>query len=176
MPTIIDGYNLLRGAAKWGPVKSLGQLHLCELLGRWSEIVGQEVTIVFDGSEPPSGYIRQLQMTGVRILYSGAGRSADELLIEEIQKCSAPRRLNVVSADREIRAAARRRRCREVDPEAFFKSMCSRLDAKGAEKPRTTEPKIKRRGLEGDDLQFWLNEFGLHGDDDGLDTDHAARS
>ncbi|NLX12360.1 MAG: NYN domain-containing protein [Phycisphaerales bacterium] len=176
MLTIIDGYNLLRGAASWGPVKSLGQLNLCELLGRWSVISGHKVTIIFDGGEPPSGYGRQLQMTGIRVLYSGAGRSADELLIDEIRRCSAPRRLSVVSADREIRAAARRRRCREVDPEAFFASMCSRLAASKQHEIRTNEPDTKRRGLDEGDLHFWLTEFGLTGEDDGMNTDHSARS
>ncbi len=175
MPTLIDGYNLLRGAARWGPDKLLGQLHLCELLGRWSVLTGQQVTIIFDGPEPPSGYARQLKSSGIRVLHSGPGRSADELLIEEIQRCSAPRRLEVVSADREIRVAARRRRCREVEPQAFFESMCARLSASDTRPTGRSEPATKRKGLGEGELHFWLAEFGLDGDDDGLDRDRAVR-
>lgn len=175
MPILIDGYNLLRGAAKWGPDKSLGQLRLCELLGRWSVLTKKPVTIVFDGPEPRAGYARQLRNCGIQVLYSGPGRSADDLLIEEIQRCSAPRRLEVVSADREIRVAARRRRCREIGPEVFFESVCSRLAASSVRPPRRVEPATKQKGLREGELHFWLAEFGLHGDHDGEDMNHPSR-
>ncbi len=175
MPILIDGYNLLRGAARWGPDKSLGQLHLCELLGRWSVLTGKPVTIIFDGPEPRSGYARQLGSCGIQVLYSGPGRSADELLIEEIQRCSAPRRLEVVSADREIRLAARRRRCREIGPEVFLKTVYAQMAASNARQPRRVEPATKQKGLGEGELHFWLAEFGLHGDHDGLDTNDSSR-
>ncbi len=114
MPVIIDGYNLLHAARRYDEDGDLGRGQLCQLLGRWGRVARQEVLVVFDGAAPPEPLGRQLHGVGIEVIYSGPGRSADDLVVERIDASSAPRRLMVVSSDRQVRRAARRRRCGQV--------------------------------------------------------------
>lgn len=165
MSVIVDGFNLLRGAQRWAPVGALGQLHLCQLLGQWSALTGEAVTIVFDGPLPRSGYAEQLRRVGVEVVHSGSGRTADDLIIEAIGLNSAPRSLQVVSSDREIRQAARRRGAQDWDSQTFFYRMWRELKATDHPAPTETEPTEKRHGLDEAETQRWLQEFQIDPDD-----------
>jgi predicted RNA-binding protein with PIN domain len=161
MSVLIDGFNLLRGIQYWGPIDSLGQLQLCELLSRWAEVSGESVLIIFDGPLPPSGYAEQLRLTGIQVQHSGVQRSADDCIIEEINCCSNPRHLTVVSSDRRIRAATRRRRGRDVKSRDFFKQLWKELQQAEASKEEPREPEAKHEGLSTEETERWLREFKL---------------
>lgn len=161
MPVIIDGYNLLHAARGYDEDGDLGRGQLCQLLGRWGRAAQQEVLVVFDGSAPPEPLGRQLHGVGIEVIYSGPGRSADDLVVERIDASSAPRRLVVVSSDRQVRRGARRRRCPQVHSADFFEQVL-RVLASG--RRSESEPAEKRTGPAPEDVDEWLGRFGYDPD------------
>ncbi|MFP4052307.1 MAG: NYN domain-containing protein [Phycisphaerae bacterium] len=156
MPYLIDANNLMHALADVG--YAVEREGLCELL---IEALGKgaKVHVVFDGPEQNPAHTEFMLATGVDLTYA-VGRPADAIIEELIAADTAPRRLNVVSTDRRIRAAARRRRCNPVRSEQFAREMRKRLTRprRPAEPP---EPQQKRKGLSPDETKRWLREFGL---------------
>jgi hypothetical protein len=157
MPYLIDGNNLLHAALEAGD--DLGRLSLCEMLAR-NLPDREDVHIVFDGPRPPAGLARQIAATGLTVTYS-PDAPADDLICREIRRTSAPRRLRVVSTDREIRRAARSRRCLGTTSEAFLASLVRR-PAPDPSPPE--EPPEKREGLPEGRSEDWMRAFGLDPD------------
>jgi uncharacterized protein len=154
LPYLIDGNNLIYALADAG--RNVGRIGLCQLLGPLLE--EWTVTIIFDGPPPPEPMARQIEQTGITVEYS-PGRPADEVVIEHIGANSAPRRLTVVSTDREIRQAARHRRCKSVTSQDFailLDKLAQRPPRRGA-----SEPAEKTDGLCGKHVDEWMKEFGF---------------
>jgi len=158
MPVVIDGYNLLHAARSVEELCQLGRRQLCQMVAAWSQRVGEPVLLVFDGAEPSDALASQLHAEGIDVLYSGTGRSADEVVGEQVRVSSAPRRLLVVSTDRVIRQAARRRRCRHATSAEFVELMMRVLSQPG--RP-SSEPIEKRQGTPPDEVDEWLRRFGF---------------
>ena len=158
MPVVIDGYNLLHAARGMEGGSQLGRRQLCEMVAAWSRNTGEPVVLVFDGAAPSDALASQLHAEGVDVVYSGVGRSADEVINEQVRASSAPRRLMVVSTDRDIRQAARRRRCRYATSSEFLELMVRVL----SRPPRVpSEPPEKRKGTPPDEVDDWLRRFGF---------------
>jgi len=159
VPVIIDGNNLLYAARAAEDERLLvGRAMLCDVLGRWAERRRQAVCVVFDGATPRAALARQIAHPAIQVLYSGAGKSADAVVVEMIKASSAPRRLTVVSSDRVIAQAARRRRATALSADAFW-VMVRRDLARPLRRP--SEPEEKEAGLNPDARQQWLREFGF---------------
>lgn len=159
MPVVIDGNNLLYAArAADTTALLLGRAMLCGAVGRWARQKNQQVTVIFDGPAPDGQRKAQVECPGVQTAYSGAGKSADAVVIQFIEAHSAPRSLLVVSTDREIVRAARRRRARPVRSEDFWERMQRDLVAG---RPTVREPSEKQTGLDAEATRAWLKEFGL---------------
>jgi len=159
VPVIIDGNNLLYAARAAEDERLLvGRAMLCDVLGRWAERRREAVCVVFDGATPEAALARQIAHPAIQILYSGAGKSADAVVVEMIKTSSAPRRLTVVSSDRVIAQAARRRRAVALSADAFW-VMVRRDLARPVR--RRTEPAEKEAGLDPDARRQWLREFGF---------------
>ena len=154
MPYLIDGNNLIYALADAG--RQVGRSGLCNLL--MPLLTGGTVTTVFDGPPPPGQMVRQIEQTGITVKYS-SDRPADEVIIEHIQANSAPRRLTVVSTDREIRQAARRRRCQSVTSQDFAILLEKLAQAPTQRSP--SEPPEKTDGLGGKHVDGWMKEFGF---------------
>jgi hypothetical protein len=151
MPVLIDGNNLI-----FALPDSVGRSGLCDKLSTLLEKEPQ-ICVVFDGPPPPGGLAGQIEATGIEVRYS-AGRTADEVIMELISAHTAPRRLTVVSSDREIRKAARRRRCMVLTSPQFAKQL---QEESPRPSPPFQEPKEKQRGLTEQQSSEWLKEFGL---------------
>ncbi len=160
MPVLIDGNNLLFAAQAAGdPDHRLGRDGLCAALSAWALRMRQRVRVVFDGPAPSEGFQAQLARDAVEVSFSGAGVSADEALIDLLARDSAARRIAVVSSDREIARAARRRRARPMKSEAFWARLQDDLQ-RPARLPNP-EPREKRAGLSANATDHWLRELGL---------------
>jgi len=155
MPLLIDGNNLMH--ALRGVGADVGRQGLCRLLSAWAG--GRDrVRVVFDGPAPPAGLAEQTDADGIAVEYAGP-RSADDILIDAIAADTAPRRLTVVSTDRVIRRAGRRRRCTIARSEDFAETLLEALEAPPPRPP--PEPAEKRHGLSPEQTRAWLKEFGL---------------
>lgn len=95
--------------------------------------------------------------------FSGAGVSADEVLTDLIARDSAPRRLLVVTSDRAIGQAARRRGARTIGSAEFWRRVARDLARSGAV-TENAEPAEKFEGGPAGSAEAWLREWGLERD------------
>ncbi len=159
MPVLIDGNNLLHAARELeDPDVLLGRSMLCDKLGHWAERQNEQVHIVFDGPSPPAPLAEQIGHASIQVTYSGRGTNADAVVQDILDGHSAARRLVVVSTDREVRQAARRRRARPVRSAEFWAALLRDL---ARPTPQRIEPEEKEAGLTDEAARQWLAEFGL---------------
>ena len=84
--------------------------------------------------------------------------SADALIEELIRAESAPRRLVVVSSDREIQRAARRRRAKAVASDAWYAELLrARRERNEAAAEPPDQPPVP---LLAEDVEYWIRQFG----------------
>ena len=169
MRYLIDGYNLLHAlgllSGKVGP-HGLEKARV-NLLGRLAGAFGPDagnVTVVFDASRSPPGADAAGQYQGVRVHYTHH-QEADDLIEEFIRHDASPRKLTVVSNDRRLKDAARRRQCRVLGCADFL----DQIDQK--RRPGDTcppEKSAKPEEISPDEAQHWLREFGDLVDDPKL--------
>ena len=157
MAWIIDAYNalfhshLLPDAASDVGAKGLARLlHLAQLDHRGA-------TIVADGSPKPND--RTESRTGsAQVIFSGPNSDADTIIEQLLQKHSAPRSLTVVSNDRRLIAAAKRRRANSMSSQAFMRMLGSALR-------RTERQHSRRQNLVNDvdaaNPKYWLEQMSL---------------
>jgi len=157
MSLLIDGNNLLFALSSAG--QDAGRIKICRLVRQMQSAgLHRRIRIVFDG--PPPGRLDEpVRADGVEVVFS-ASRKADELILRMIAEDSAPRQLVVVSTDREIRQAARRRRCRSVTSETFTRELIGLCKRQIAENPK--EPPEKHLGSTPQQTDEWLKTFRLN--------------
>ncbi len=155
MPVLIDGNNLIHALGGVGDDAS--RVHLCTLLAGLAR-GGEKVTVAFDGPPASSAAAERIAEFAMEVLYSGHGRSADAIITKLIAATTAPRLLKVVTTDREIRAAARKRRCPTTTSEQFARVLTRTAAAKA---PGQSEPPEKRHGLSAAQTDAWLRVFGF---------------
>lgn len=159
---VIDTFNVLHVTGVLPPdLAGPDAVKLAGLIRR-SRWAGADVRLVCDGGAGnlvlPAGLAAQSQ---IRLVFAGHGPDAADIMIERIvAQDSAPRTLLVVSSDRRILTAARKRRCAVLTSEQFLGRLVEDVS-------------IERRNLEGRnpgergeaaDLgspAMWLHEFGF---------------
>ena len=158
---LVDGNNLLHAACDAQPDRPPGRSLLCQLLARWVELRPdrRRLTVVFDGRQPDPARAAQIARQHLRVVYSGAGIAADEVIIERIRGDGTPGTLCVVSTDRQIRRAARARGARSLRSDEFWTHVVRDL----SRPPRTASrmPDEKLRGLTPAQREQWLRELGF---------------
>jgi predicted RNA-binding protein with PIN domain len=153
---LIDGNNAWHALRRQLAVP-VGRQEFASRVGRWASAGGADVVIVFDGRAPGRGLVAQMELGGVRCVF-GNGREADEVIEEEIAATARPAGLCVVTEDKAILSAARRRRCRTMTSTSFVEQMAVK-----APRPRQIRPapSEKPSGVEGPESKAWMREFGF---------------
>ena len=155
MPLLIDTYNVLHTTGILPPeMAGIDVSGLIQLISA-SRYRRQLVTLVCDGTGPmpaSSGLPRT-----IAIRFSGPNREADDLILDLIEQASDRRRITVVTSDRAVVNAARKRRCTTLSSPAFLKQLLG--DAQTRPKPvddRPTGP------LDAKGIDQWMERFGLN--------------
>jgi predicted RNA-binding protein with PIN domain len=120
VPVVIDGYNLLyaRGEAP----SAAGRAGLVRDLGRWAQRRGRRVILVFD-AWAQGGRVEHEETRGpVTVCFTRYGERADEWIVRRV---AAQPEAVVVTSDRAVGQAARRRGAAVIGAEAFL----ARLEA-----------------------------------------------
>jgi len=166
MRLLIDGNNFLMADLP-AAIAGISEMQLCRVLARTIYATSAHaIMVVLDGAASPLR-LTDSPVDAVELVCAGHHRSADDVMIEKIQKHTSPRRLTVVSSDREIRAAARRRRCRDVTSEAFAHELVQSLSSKAAS---ASDPADKAQPeLTHDEVSDWLKAFGIDENSSGSD-------
>jgi predicted RNA-binding protein with PIN domain len=166
---LIDGYNLLHHVGlltgRVGPsgLEKARRALLEHLSGRFGE-QAVNVTVVFDAQRAPPTAADTLQHQGIQVFFTRS-EEADDLIEELIRRASAPKLLTVVSNDRRIREAARRRQCPVVECVEFWDTLGQRTKGR-PDGPGAGEGKRDR--VSRGEAQQWLEEFGDLDEDAGF--------
>ena len=117
---IVDGYNVTKTGY---PDLALAEQRerLVRQLGPLAARTGGEITVVFDGAGVVAAPVTGVR--GVRVLFSEPGISADEVIKNLVAAEPSGRPLLVVTADREIIAAVRKRHARPVAPTVLLEQL-----------------------------------------------------
>jgi uncharacterized protein len=166
MPLLIDCYNVL-GADLPSNLAGMDEARLCRELARRLP-AGQRAVVVCDGVRKPGGAAASPD-PNVELVYAGRGRSADAEIEARIAADSAPRRLTVVSSDRSIQRAAKRRRARTMDSAELIVQLAR--PARGPS-PSAGEPGAKFEPLEmsAQEVARWARAFGVSLDEEDEDS------
>ncbi len=164
---IIDGYNLMHawGLARqrYGPgdLERLRERFLNQLAGRLTEVERRRTTIVFDaGNEAPTDLAAQQHHKDMKVIYAVKEPDADTQIENLIARHSAPRQIRMISSDRRLQIAARRRRGQFVTSEQFVKELERRESLEAASPPsRDWEAKFTGEMTEAETAE-WLEIFG----------------
>ncbi len=155
MPLIIDTYNLLHVVGVLPPdLAGLGIDDLMDLILR-SRYRREKTILVCDGEKPPNA---PRPRDGIKIHYSGIKRSADDLITHQVQQSSSPRRLIVVSSDREIQRAAAKRRCKVLSSGEFLANLAADAQSPDSQLPDQTKPDVP---LKESQVGLWAKLFQL---------------
>jgi predicted RNA-binding protein with PIN domain len=157
---IIDGYNVIHAdeALHRKAAHDLdgARRDLIERLKNYVERRDLRMTVVFDGR---GGLVDAESVVGgaLQLLFSAAGQSADDLILQTLRGSSNARAYIVVTSDMaDIGKAARAMGCQVIGSKRF-------LDRIGPPDPAV------RRGPKEEpavDLDYWLRKFGPEETDD----------
>jgi predicted RNA-binding protein with PIN domain len=126
VPTIIDGYNLLRTCGFVGARVGPGTLERARgmFLGFLAQVFAPEdrgeVTVVFDSAVRLPDMPDYVLQNGIHVHFATGHRDADEMIIDLLQRHSAPKSLMIVSSDHQIQRAAQRRKARFCDSDRWY--------------------------------------------------------
>lgn len=159
---LIDGYNLLHAIGLLhGHARPQGlEKARCRLIGMLQGALDSEkgnVTVVFDAAHAPSGAAAESQAQGIHVLFAVGHAQADDLIEQLIQHHSNPRELHVVSDDRRLQRAARRRHAVAVGCLDFVDELHR---SRPMPKPAPGERPEKDVQPSPAELEAWLREFG----------------
>lgn len=155
----IDGYNLLHAAglarAQYGPgdlerARDRFLLLLSQLL---DDVQRPRTVVVFDAKESIGFLGSTCTRFDMTVVYPDRGVEADAVLETMIRDHSAARSLRVVSSDRRIQVAAKRRKARPIDSEKFLATQTKKSNR--IVEPEKPEPSAANPA----DIEFWEAEL-----------------
>jgi predicted RNA-binding protein with PIN domain len=162
MRYVIDGYNVLHA---WGLLRGSvrpGQLERARLnlLDRLRQAEG-EITVVFDARRAPADADLEEDYHGIHVFYA-RDESADDRIEEILRHAPRPDDVTLVSSDRRLLEAARRRGCRRLRCLEYLEQLQQRP-------PAATEPvpnlPSKPESVSPEEERQWLDAFGDAEDD-----------
>ncbi|WP_166821466.1 NYN domain-containing protein [Thalassoroseus pseudoceratinae] len=164
---IIDGYNLMHAAGfakhRYGPggLERAREQFLRALVGMVTPEMQPRTTVVFDAFDSPGNDQRKSRRESVTVVFAGAGGDADSLIETLIAEHSAPRQVRVVSDDRRLKRAARKRKARPWSSLDYWEKLVEHADRR-SRLPQESE--VAPEKYEGQpapaEVRHWLNIFG----------------
>lgn len=165
---IIDAYNVLNAEGVLPQHLAAPDLvQLVDLL-RHSRYALRQPVLVCDGhlsaalrprlAAGAAGKATQVRLNGVRIVFSGPGEEADDVIERLLAHHSGSASLLLVSSDRRLHRAAKRAGGRYLESAAFLADLAADVSA-----PRLPErPEFARRTpLSRGETAHWMRVFGL---------------
>jgi predicted RNA-binding protein with PIN domain len=138
MPLLVDGDNLLGTSGR--PRTGVERRKLAMELGRLGTRERRRVVTVFDGDN------RNMPSPGSNVHFSGAGRTADDVILEIIRNDPDPKGWQVVTSDRPLGD-----RCRWLGATVI---RCDRF------RGRLVVDSTREKPEHEEDVDYWLGQFG----------------
>lgn len=156
MHFLVDGHNLIAKMPDISLSDPDDEAQLILRLRSWvAASAKRRVTVYFDGGLPGG---REPHLSGARleVVFAAGGRPADDMLIRHIQRVRNPAEYTLVSSDREIIAAAEKRRMPFLLAQDFAPELAA--DAPAAEPPPPTA--ADKPMLSDAEVAAWMKLFG----------------
>lgn len=141
MPYLVDGHNLLAQTPGLSLRSPDDRQRLLQTLAGFSRARRCRITVVFDG-DPLPGWREEVHLGGVRVLHSGAGRTADAALLDLIRSSRTPADLILVTSDRALHDTGRHLGAKGMRGHVFRKMVAGATGrrTRPAEKPERPDP------------------------------------
>jgi uncharacterized protein len=153
VPYFFDGHNLLGQTPGLSLRSPEDRRRLVSILASFCRDRRCRMTVFFDG-EPPAGWpAAPSQIGGVRVLHSGRGNSADDLILETIRKSRAPADVTLVTSDRALYERGRHLGAKAILGHAFREMMAR--SPRGASPPADKPEKPSK-----EEVDYFLEAFG----------------
>ena len=165
MTWLVDAYNvifsckLLRASATTEELNR-ARFELINQVSSWiNRQSGSSAIVVFDAKNPPRECPNVFHRDQLTVMFAREFDEADDLIEKLIRKHSTTRQLTVVSSDRRLVNAAKRRKANHLDSETWFNLLIEPLPPKQDESEET-ESQSRTEEVEIDADQ-WLEYFNL---------------
>ena len=156
MKLLIDTCNVLHRTGVLPPeMAGIDEESLANLI-RSSRYRNHKSLLVCDGNARSlSGGLRGRSRGLIQFKFSGQAQSADTLILDLVARSNSPKRVIVVSSDREIQVMARRRRCQIIDSDRFLTQLTTDNQSQrfAARDPKSAGP------LGDGEIEEWLARF-----------------
>ena len=146
---LIDGYTLLFARGVMRNVDAARE-RLIDAVEAYCVRTGQRARIYFDSRIGPVRGRR----ANVEILFVAAGETADAAITSALAATDDRTAFHVISSDREIAEAARKRHAAVTASTDFLRELAKPAGAGG-------EPRAKTEGISDGEAEYWLREFGI---------------
>jgi predicted RNA-binding protein with PIN domain len=121
---LVDGFNVIRRDDQLSGVESKNfygaQDQLVARLGDYRRGTHHRVTVVFDGREGPNTFRSRGRKGEVEIIYSAHGETADDVIVDLVEKAADRGGIMVVTADRGLANACKVYGALVVPPEELL--------------------------------------------------------
>ena len=160
MTVIVDGYNLLHASGVFGEERGArgfeqSRLALLDMLADLLGADAEKTIVVFDAAKAPDGLPGRLTHKGIRVWFAREYPDADSLIEELVEDDNAPSSLRIVSSDRRLQLAAKRRRAGTITSEDWLNEI------KSAKRRRQMPPDAKPPEPSPADVEDWKRYFGI---------------
>jgi len=166
MHYFIDGYNLLfRIVRGEGDVTQRRQQLILELHHK-IRLIELDATLVFDAQYYPGGS-EKTHFDNLEIIFSSAGETADQLILDALHQAENPLDETVVTSDKKLAWYARRRSAKTLPVEEFmvllnrrYRNKLRQLKPKAVLPDKLSNPKRPQAiKVEEGSMEFYLRTF-----------------
>ena len=149
---IVDAYNFI-GQCRFTSLDAADKEEaLIAKLIQFHLTSSKKITVVFDGQPAAWDKFALIEKrNGITIITTEPGKSADNQIKFMIKNNPSPKTLTIVSADNEIRTAAKHRKCQLLKPAEFEREIHNTLS------PQVV---IEEKPSSEQNIEEWLKEFG----------------
>ena len=145
---LVDGYNFLHVFARGRATESERE-RMLQRLEIWCREGGRRARVVFD---PTGGMRRREERGSLEIRVVAQGRTADEELLAAIAASGDRTQYVLISNDREITSAAKRKHLQVIACEDFARTLQPPAAAEGDKGSGSVPP---------GEVDYWMKEFGI---------------
>jgi predicted RNA-binding protein with PIN domain len=163
---IIDGYNLIfaRESRPDKEPESLEQQRnkLINRLRDYNRPRNEYIIIAFDGESNHLYPERRKEDKNIEVIFSQAGQTADELILNIASTSDNPKNIEVITSDRELADGIKRLKAKICSSAEFLERLNkpAKEDAKYNQSSGGDEPIEKVIGLSPAEVEAWMKIFG----------------
>ncbi len=126
MLIVIDAYNVLKQIMPSRDISERQRTHFIMQMAQYAKMKKHTVVVVFDGG--PYHWPSRTHEHGVLVIYSGAQKSADNVIQDYIQEYKNKKPL-LVSSDRELCAGVSEKGVMSIGASEFYRIVKNRIEA-----------------------------------------------